>query len=33
MTEKLALENWYKITVPLFRAALAAPNIGTTVLF
>ena len=31
--EELVLENKYKIVVPLFGAALAAPNKGTTVLF
>ena len=31
--EKLVLENYYKIVKPLFGAALAAPNKGTTVLF
>ena len=31
--EKLVLENLYKIVVPLFGAAFAAPNKGTTVLF
>ena len=31
--EKLVLENKYKIVVPLFGAAFAAPNKGTTVLF
>ena len=27
------LENWYKIVVPLFGAAYAATNKGTTILF
>ena len=31
--EKLVLENKYEIVVPLFGAANAAPNTGTTVLF
>ena len=31
--EKLVQENYYKIVVPLFGAAFAAPNKGTTVLF
>ena len=31
--ETLVLENWYKIVVPIFGAAYAAPNIGTTVLY
>ena len=30
---KLVLENKYKIVVPLFGAAFAAPNKDTTVLF
>ena len=30
--EKLVLENKYKIVVPLFGAAYAAPNIGTKIL-
>ena len=30
--EKLVLENKYKIVVPLFGAAYAAPNKGTTIL-
>ena len=30
--EKLVLENLYKIVMPLFGAALAAPNKGTTIL-
>ena len=29
--EKLVLENCYKIVVPLFGAAYAAPNKGTTI--
>ena len=29
--EKLVLENLYKIVVPLFGAAYAAPNKGTTI--
>ena len=29
--EKLVLENKYKIGVPLFGAAYAAPNKGTTI--
>ena len=31
--EKLVLENQYKIVVPLFGAAYAAPNKGTTICF
>ena len=31
--EKLVLEIEYKIVVPLFGAAIAAPNKGTTILF
>ena len=31
--EKLVLENEYKIVVPLFGAAFAAPKIGTTITF
>ena len=31
--EKLVQENLYKIVVPSFGAAFAAPNKGTTVLF
>ena len=31
--ETLVLENLYKIVVPLFGAAYAAPNIGTTILY
>ena len=31
--EKLELENEYKIVVPLFGAAFAAPNKGTTILY
>ena len=31
--EKLVLENKYKIVVPLFGAAYAAPNIGTIILY
>ena len=31
--EKLVLENQYKIVEPLFGAADAALNIGTTILF
>ena len=31
--KKLALENKYKIAVPLFGAANAAPNKGTTILY
>ena len=31
--EKLVLKNEYEIGVPLFGAALAAPNKGTTVLY
>ena len=31
--EKLLLENQYKIVVPLFGAAFAAPNKGTTILY
>ena len=31
--EKLVLENKYKIVVPLFGAAFAAPNKGTTILY
>ena len=31
--EKLVLENEYKIVVPLFGAAFAAPNKGTTILY
>ena len=30
--EKLVLENKYKIVVPLFGAAYAAPNKGTKIL-
>ena len=30
--EKLVLENKYKIVVPLFGAAYAAPNKGTNIL-
>ena len=29
--EKVVLENLYKIAVPLFGAAYAAPNKGTTI--
>ena len=29
--EKLVLENKYKIVAPLFGAAFAAPNKGTTI--
>ena len=31
ITETLVLENYYKIAVPIFGAAYAAPNIGTTI--
>ena len=31
--ETFVLENKYKIVVPLFGAAYAAPNIGTTILY
>ena len=31
--EKLVLENEYGIVVPLFGAAFAAPNKGTTILY
>ena len=31
--EKLVLQNKYKIVMPLFGAAYAAPNKGTTVLY
>ena len=31
--ETLVLENKYKIYVPLFGAAYAAPNLGTTILY
>ena len=31
--EKLLLENEYEIVVPLFGAAFAAPNKGTTILY
>ena len=31
--EKLVLENKYIIVVPLFGAAYAAPNKGTTILY
>ena len=31
--EKLVLENKYKIVVPIFGAAYAAPNIGTAILY
>ena len=31
--EKLVLENEYEIGVPLFGAAFAAPNKGTTILY
>ena len=30
--EKIVSENYYKIVVPLFGAAYAAPNKGTTIL-
>ena len=30
--EKLVLENEYEIVLPLFGAAIAAPNKGTTIL-
>ena len=33
LDKKLALENKYKIAVPLFGAANAAPNKGTTILY
>ena len=31
--EKLVLENKYKIVVPIFGAAYAAPNKGTAILY
>ena len=31
--EKLVLENEYEIVLPLFGAAFAAPNKGTTILY
>ena len=31
--EELVLENEYEIAVPLFGAAFAAPNKGTTILY
>ena len=31
--KKLVLENQYKVVVPLFGAAYAAPNKGTTILY
>ena len=31
--EKVVLENDYEIVVPLFDAAFAAPNKGTTILY
>ena len=31
--EKLVLESEYEIVVPLFGAAFAAPNKGTTILY
>ena len=31
--EKLVLEKEYEIVVPLFGAAFAAPNKGTTILY
>ena len=31
--EKLVLEKWYKIIVPLFGAAFAALNKGTAILY
>ena len=31
--EKVVLENHYEIVVPLFGAAFAAPNKGTTILY
>ena len=31
--EKLVVENEYQIVVPLFGAAFAAPNEGTTILY
>ena len=31
--EKLVLKNEYEIVVPLFGAAFAAPNKGTTILY
>ena len=31
--EKQVLENEYEIVVPLFGAAFAAPNKGTTILY
>ena len=31
--KKLVLENEYEIVVPLFDAAFAAPNKGTTILY
>ena len=33
ITKDISLENWYKIVVPLFGAANAAPNKGTTILY
>ena len=32
LLKNLVLENWHKIVVPLFGAAYAAPNKGTTIL-
>ena len=32
ITKDRVLENWYKIVVPIFGAAYAAPNKGTTIL-
>ena len=31
--EKFVLENYYKMVVPLFESAYAAPNKGTTILY
>ena len=33
LMEKLVIENKYKIVVPIFGAAYAAPNKGTTILY
>ena len=33
ITKDISLENLYKIVVPLFGAAYAAPNKGTTILY
>ena len=31
--EKLVLENEFEIVVPLFGAAFATPNVGTSILY